>query len=156
MSVFKGFLAAAACQDSHTQQSVCNTALHPCFMLLLHRVCKLRSMKQWPVTHVSRQQNAVQRCISAYNMHYMHILLCFRIPELGDRNSYVAAIEALPLVQTPEVFGLHANADISYYTSATKALWRNLVCCMHVHFNATPLPDELHHAAEVMLSCGCC
>ncbi len=50
----------------------------------------------------------------------------------------MAAIEALPLVQTPEVFGLHANADISYYTSATKALWRNLVCCMHMCFNATP------------------
>ena len=50
-----------------------------------------------------------------------------RIPELGDHSSYTAAIEALPLVQTPEVFGLHANADISYYTSATKALWRNLV-----------------------------
>ena len=49
----------------------------------------------------------------------------------------MAAIEALPLVQTPEVFGLHANADISYYTSATKALWRNLVCCMHVRFNAS-------------------
>ena len=50
-----------------------------------------------------------------------------RIPELSDHNSYMAAIEALPLVQTPEVFGLHANADIAYYTSATKALWRNLV-----------------------------
>lgn len=37
------------------------------------------------------------------------------------------AIEALPLVQTPEVFGLHANADVQYYTDATKALWRNLV-----------------------------
>lgn len=37
------------------------------------------------------------------------------------------AIEALPLVQTPEVFGLHANADIQYYTNATKALWQNLV-----------------------------
>ena len=43
----------------------------------------------------------------------------------------MAAIEALPLVQTPEVFGLHANADISYYTSATKALWRNLVGPLH-------------------------
>lgn len=30
-------------------------------------------------------------------------------------------------MQTPEVFGLHANADIQYYTNATKALWRNLV-----------------------------
>lgn len=44
----------------------------------------------------------------------------------------MAAIEALPLVQTPEVFGLHANADISYYTSATKALWRNLVGYLHM------------------------
>lgn len=54
------------------------------------------------------------------------LLLC-RIPALGDHDSYMAAIESLPLVQTPEVFGLHANADISYYTTATKALWRNLV-----------------------------
>ena len=54
-----------------------------------------------------------------------------RIPALGDHDSYMAAIESLPLVQTPEVFGLHANADISYYTSATKALWRNLVSIVY-------------------------
>ena len=82
---------------------------------------------------------SIQSCIGAPASCTTCILVwCFRIPELGDRNSYVAAIEALPLVQTPEVFGLHANADISYYTSATKALWRNLVCCMHMCFNATP------------------
>ena len=27
----------------------------------------------------------------------------------------------------PQVFGLHATADISYYTSAAKALWAGLV-----------------------------
>ena len=37
------------------------------------------------------------------------------------------SIEALPLVQTPEVFGLHANADIQYYTNATKDMWTNLI-----------------------------
>lgn len=26
-----------------------------------------------------------------------------------------------------QVFGLHANADISYYTAATKSMWNNLV-----------------------------
>lgn len=33
----------------------------------------------------------------------------------------------LPCPQSPEAFGLHANADISYYTSATKAIWADLV-----------------------------
>eukprot|EP00803_Ostreobium_quekettii_P011338 evm.model.scf_1312.1 EVM.evm.TU.scf_1312.1 scf_1312:839-40608(+) len=51
----------------------------------------------------------------------------YTVPPYGDRSKYTAAIEALPLVQTPEVFGLHGNADISHYTSATKSLWRDLV-----------------------------
>lgn len=37
------------------------------------------------------------------------------------------AIESLPLEQTPEVFGLHANANIQYYTNATKDLWHSLL-----------------------------
>jgi len=45
----------------------------------------------------------------------------------GGRDVYLEAIEALPLVQTPEVFGLHSNADISYYTNATKAIWADLM-----------------------------
>ena len=49
------------------------------------------------------------------------------IPPIGGRDSYMEAIEGLPLVQSPEVFGLHANADISYYTDATKAIWVDLV-----------------------------
>lgn len=49
------------------------------------------------------------------------------IPPSGPRDVYLKTIEALPLVQSPEAFGLHANADISYYTSATKAIWTDLV-----------------------------
>lgn len=49
------------------------------------------------------------------------------IPPVGGRDTYMASIEGLPLVQSPEVFGLHANADISYYTDATKAIWADLV-----------------------------
>jgi dynein heavy chain len=51
----------------------------------------------------------------------------YRVPGAGPREAYTAEIDALPMVQTPEVFGLHPNADISYYTNATKSLWRNLV-----------------------------
>ncbi|WIA10356.1 hypothetical protein OEZ85_010548 [Tetradesmus obliquus] len=49
------------------------------------------------------------------------------VPPAAPREVYIKAIEALPLVQSPEVFGLHANADISYYTSDTRTLWANLV-----------------------------
>jgi len=34
---------------------------------------------------------------------------------------------ATPTHATTQLFGLHANADISYYTSAAKALWAGLV-----------------------------
>eukprot|EP00899_Mesostigma_viride_P018540 jgi/Mesvir1/26688/Mv20468-RA.1 len=51
----------------------------------------------------------------------------YTVPPYGPRDNYTAVIDALPIVQTPEVFGLHPNADISYYTNGTKAIWRNLV-----------------------------
>ena len=49
------------------------------------------------------------------------------VPAQGSRDAYAKMINTLPLYQTPEVFGLHANADIAYYTSATKELWVNLI-----------------------------
>ena len=36
-------------------------------------------------------------------------------------------IETLPLANTPEVFGLHPNAEIGYYTNAAKEMWMHLV-----------------------------
>mmetsp|Transcript_25191 Transcript_25191/g.84661 ORF Transcript_25191/g.84661 Transcript_25191/m.84661 type:complete len:4540 (+) Transcript_25191:178-13797(+) len=39
----------------------------------------------------------------------------------------VAHIEALPLTNSPAVFGLHPNAEIGFYTNATKAMWRDLI-----------------------------
>lgn len=40
---------------------------------------------------------------------------------------YLAAIEELPLANSPEVFGLHPNAEIGYYTQATKEMWNLLI-----------------------------
>lgn len=39
----------------------------------------------------------------------------------------VEAIEALPLANTPEVFGLHSNAEIGYYTQAARDMWAHLL-----------------------------
>lgn len=36
-------------------------------------------------------------------------------------------IESLPLANTPEVMGLHSNAEIGYYTQAAKDMWAHLI-----------------------------
>ncbi|XP_033627732.1 dynein heavy chain 10, axonemal-like [Asterias rubens] len=49
------------------------------------------------------------------------------IPEIGPKDNYIQAIEILPLANTPEVFGLHPNAEINYYTQAARDMWAQLV-----------------------------
>ena len=50
------------------------------------------------------------------------------IPEdNGGKETYTNMIEQLPLANTPEVFGLHPNAEIGYYTQAARDLWLTLV-----------------------------
>ncbi|CAL7939586.1 unnamed protein product [Xylocopa violacea] len=49
------------------------------------------------------------------------------IPPNGEHDDYLKFIEELPLVNTPEVFGLHPNAEIGYFTLAAKEMWSNLI-----------------------------
>ncbi|XP_017781324.1 PREDICTED: dynein heavy chain 10, axonemal [Nicrophorus vespilloides] len=51
----------------------------------------------------------------------------YTIPIDGVKEDYIAAIDELPLANSPEVFGLHANAEIGYYTQATKEMWKHLI-----------------------------
>ncbi|XP_053509735.1 dynein axonemal heavy chain 10 isoform X2 [Ictalurus furcatus] len=51
----------------------------------------------------------------------------YRIPADGPKDVYVAEIESLPLANTPEVFGLHPNAEIGYYTQAARDMWTHLI-----------------------------
>ena len=53
--------------------------------------------------------------------------ISYSVPEHGAKNVYTAGIDSFPILQTPEVFGLNPNADISYYTSATKNMWKSLL-----------------------------
>lgn len=69
--------------------------------------------------------HTLQLCCVLAVGHLQHRRLLCRCHEASIHS--VQSIESLPLVQTPEVFGLHANADIQYYTTATKALWLHLL-----------------------------
>uniref|UniRef100_A0AAY5K1P1 AAA+ ATPase domain-containing protein n=1 Tax=Esox lucius TaxID=8010 RepID=A0AAY5K1P1_ESOLU len=48
----------------------------------------------------------------------------YKVPPDGPKENY---IETLPLVNTPEVFGLHPNAEIGYYTQAARDMWTHLI-----------------------------
>ncbi|XP_063271579.1 dynein axonemal heavy chain 10 [Prinia subflava] len=51
----------------------------------------------------------------------------YKIPEGKRKEDFVEAIEALPLSNSPEVLGLHANAEIGYYTHAMRDMWGHLL-----------------------------
>ncbi|XP_014674920.1 PREDICTED: dynein heavy chain 10, axonemal-like [Priapulus caudatus] len=51
----------------------------------------------------------------------------YKIPEPGLKENYIDYIDTLPLSNTPEVFGLHPNAEIGYYTQAARDMWTQLV-----------------------------
>ncbi|CAM9109021.1 unnamed protein product [Choristocarpus tenellus] len=51
----------------------------------------------------------------------------YELPEWGPMENYMGMIENLPLINSPAVFGLHPNAEIGYYTNATKEMWKNLI-----------------------------
>ncbi|NWU42756.1 DYH10 protein, partial [Hylia prasina] len=51
----------------------------------------------------------------------------YKIPEGKGKDDFVEAIEALPLSNTPEVLGLHTNAEIGYYMHAVRDMWVHLL-----------------------------
>ena len=78
-----------------------------------------------PASHCSR---TVRYRISVSCFSFAVLIEGAQNPRIAVHGcSLVQAIEALPLMQTPEVFGLHGNADIQYYSNATKDLWKNLI-----------------------------
>ena len=54
----------------------------------------------------------------------------YGMPEVGPVDNYNKTIEIQPLVCSPNVFGLHSNAEISYYTNAARSLWSNMLMMM--------------------------
>lgn len=53
----------------------------------------------------------------------------YRIPQTRNLQGYIDYINSLPATDTPEVFGLHSNADITYQINTAKG---KMNCYYHV------------------------
>ncbi|XP_009955032.1 PREDICTED: dynein heavy chain 10, axonemal, partial [Leptosomus discolor] len=51
----------------------------------------------------------------------------YKIPRGTVKDEFVEEIESLPLANTPEVLGLHANAEMGCYTQAVRDMWSHLL-----------------------------
>lgn len=51
----------------------------------------------------------------------------YHAPTKGTYESYIKFIKGLPLIQNPEVFGMHENADISKDLNETNALINSII-----------------------------
>ena len=51
----------------------------------------------------------------------------YNVPAPTHLDAYIESINEFPLNNSPEVFGLHSNAEISYFNNATKVVWSNLI-----------------------------
>lgn len=51
----------------------------------------------------------------------------YTIPVCDTLEHYIMQIDQIPLFTSPGVFGLHPNAEISYFTNTAKEIWLNTI-----------------------------
>merc|ERR1711871_555109 len=52
---------------------------------------------------------------------------CFCMPAVGNFDDYLCTVKKLPVEASPEVFGMHQNAAISFQTKETNEMISNIV-----------------------------
>ena len=75
----------------------------------------------------------------------------FGLPQKTSYEELLRAISRIPAVQTPEVLGLHMNADVAHCTRAAKLMWENLVALQPTSTSSCAIPantsdgdDDVH------------
>ena len=51
----------------------------------------------------------------------------YSLPSQMNYEGFFTHINEIPIINSPEVFGLHSNAEITYFSNAAKLLWSNLI-----------------------------
>ena len=51
----------------------------------------------------------------------------YSVPSQMNHEGFFTHIGDIPIINSPDVFGLHANAEITYFTNGAKTLWLNLI-----------------------------
>ena len=54
----------------------------------------------------------------------------YKVPRKSSAEDYKGEIENMPLLCGPPVFGLHPNAEITYFLNSSRALWTNTLAMM--------------------------
>ena len=71
----------------------------------------------------------------------------YKLPSYTDRDALAAEADKLPDSDSPVVFGLNANAEITYYTNDAKSLWINFLKMESVG-NSSVSPQERDRRLE--------
>ena len=73
----------------------------------------------------------------------------YEVPEPTTLDGYLESIMEIPLNNAPEVFGLHSNAEISYFNNATKSIWTNLIAMQVSSSSGSGGLDKEEHIGNV-------
>ena len=82
----------------------------------------------------------------------MIFALGYTIPHCRMIEDYRSAIDILPMVDTPETFGLHPNADITYVYNVCSACYirKAYVAQICVEFLSNILQQLRHHITSFL------
>ena len=69
----------------------------------------------------------LQQCSIALDLNIILYLSGYKIPKCKTVEDYRTSIDTLPLVDSPEAFGLHPNADITYSTNTANEMLSSIV-----------------------------
>ncbi|CAF4303925.1 unnamed protein product, partial [Rotaria sordida] len=51
----------------------------------------------------------------------------YSIPKVKRLDEYIDYVDKFPLIDPPQIFGLHSNADITYSTNRTKSMLEKII-----------------------------